>query len=159
MCLHLHSALNSINQWVNSAHLRARPYLAVQEHLCMFRPALETYSFLLIPAPRCSGQLQCQNQTTIVRNGRRVRNWFTIQTSSSKTKYYKKIIFHNALNIFCIDSDAAEHLETEKKTARNKGEARRKKFQAQDSVLNESLNASQAGSETSKLFNFIKFLL
>ena len=70
----------------------------------------------------------------------------------------KKIIFHNALNIFCIDSDAAEHLETEKKTARNKGEARRKKFQAQDSVLNESLNASQAGSEASKLFNFIKFL-
>ena len=49
-------------------------------------------------------------------------------------------------------------METEKKTARNKGEARRKKFQAQDSVLNESLNASQAGSETSKLFNLIKFL-
>jgi len=43
------------------------------------------------------------------------------------------------------NSDAAEHLETEKKTARNKGEARRKKFQAQDSVLNESLNASQDG--------------
>merc|ERR1719447_2474442 len=43
------------------------------------------------------------------------------------------------------NSDAADHLETEKKTARNKGEARRKKFQAQDSVLNESLNASQDG--------------
>ena len=71
----------------------------------------------------------------------------------------KKNNFSQCTKYFCIDSDAADHLETEKKTARNKGEARRKKFQAQDSVLNESLNASQAGSETSKLFNFIKFLL
>ena len=38
-----------------------------------------------------------------------------------------------------------EQLETEKKTARSKGEARRKKFQTQDSVLNETFNASQAG--------------
>ena len=55
------------------------------------------------------------------------------------------------MKIFCLDSDEAEHLETEKKTARSKGEAKRKKFQAQDSVLNESLNASQAGFDASKL--------
>jgi len=41
------------------------------------------------------------------------------------------------------NSDAAENLETEKKTARNKSDSRRKKFQAQDSVLNETFNASQ----------------
>jgi len=36
-----------------------------------------------------------------------------------------------------------DKLESEKNTARSKGESRRKKFQAQDSVLNETFNASQ----------------
>merc|ERR1719483_151335 len=42
------------------------------------------------------------------------------------------------------DSSEMDLLEKEKKSARTKGEARRKKFQAQDSVLNETFNASQA---------------
>ena len=37
-----------------------------------------------------------------------------------------------------------DKLKTEKESARSKGDARRKKFQAQDSVLNETFNASQA---------------
>jgi len=36
-----------------------------------------------------------------------------------------------------------DKLKTEKESARSKGDARRKKFQAQDSVLNETFNASQ----------------
>ena len=42
------------------------------------------------------------------------------------------------------DSEQADQLETEKKSARTKAaDSRRKKFQAQDSVLNETFNASQ----------------
>jgi len=41
------------------------------------------------------------------------------------------------------DSLEMDQLESEKKSARSKGESRRKKFQAQDSVLNETFNASQ----------------
>lgn len=41
------------------------------------------------------------------------------------------------------DSLEMDKLESEKKVARSKGESRRKKFQAQDSVLNETFNASQ----------------
>jgi len=41
------------------------------------------------------------------------------------------------------DSLEMEKLKTEKESARSKGESRRKKFQAQDSVLNETFNASQ----------------
>ena len=41
------------------------------------------------------------------------------------------------------DTDAAEKLESEKMTASNKGEIRRRKYQGQDSVLNESIFASQ----------------
>jgi len=41
------------------------------------------------------------------------------------------------------DSLEMDKLESEKKNARSKGESRRKKFQAQDSVLNETFNASQ----------------
>jgi len=41
------------------------------------------------------------------------------------------------------DSLEMEKLKTEKESARAKGESRRKKFQAQDSVLNETFNASQ----------------
>ena len=58
------------------------------------------------------------------------------------------------MNKIFADSDAAEQLETEKKTARSRGEARRRKFQAQDSVLNESINASQAWSDKIKKFSF-----
>ena len=43
-----------------------------------------------------------------------------------------------------LDSSEMNKLETEKKSARTKGEARRRKFQAQDSVLKETFNASQA---------------
>ena len=42
------------------------------------------------------------------------------------------------------ESEAATKLESEKKTARSKSDNKRKKFQGQDSVLNESINASQA---------------
>jgi len=41
------------------------------------------------------------------------------------------------------DSLEMDKLKTEKESARSKGDARRKKFQAQDSVLNETFNASQ----------------
>jgi arrestin-2 len=41
------------------------------------------------------------------------------------------------------DSLEFDKLKTEKESARSKGESRRKKFQAQDSVLNETFNASQ----------------
>eukprot|EP00090_Calanus_glacialis_P028990 TRINITY_DN46486_c0_g1_i1.p1 TRINITY_DN46486_c0_g1~~TRINITY_DN46486_c0_g1_i1.p1 ORF type:complete len:406 (-),score=100.14 TRINITY_DN46486_c0_g1_i1:476-1693(-) len=41
------------------------------------------------------------------------------------------------------DSLEMEKLKSEKENARSKGESRRKKFQAQDSVLNETFNASQ----------------
>ena len=56
------------------------------------------------------------------------------------------------------DSDAAENLETEKKTARNKTDNRRKKFQAQDSVLNETFNASQAWSEIPKFPKILTYI-
>ena len=45
--------------------------------------------------------------------------------------------------ILSPDSELAEQLETEKKSARKGADSRRKKFQAQDSVLNETFNASQ----------------
>lgn len=45
------------------------------------------------------------------------------------------------------DSDAATHLESEKKTARSKTDVKRRKFQAQDSVLKESLKASLDNNE------------
>merc|ERR1711953_834225 len=46
----------------------------------------------------------------------------------------------------CPNSEQADQLETEKKSARTKAaDSRRKKFQAQDSVLNETFNASQEG--------------
>lgn len=41
------------------------------------------------------------------------------------------------------DSLEMDKLKSEKESARSKGESRRKKFQAQDSVLNETFNASQ----------------
>ena len=45
------------------------------------------------------------------------------------------------------DSDAATHLESEKKTAQSKTDVKRQKFQAQDSVLKESLKASLDNDE------------
>ena len=45
------------------------------------------------------------------------------------------------------DSEAATHLESEKKTARSKTDVKRRKFQAQDSVLKESLKASLDNNE------------
>jgi len=44
------------------------------------------------------------------------------------------------------NSEEMSKLEKEKTSARAKGENRRQKFQAQDSVLNETFNASQAGT-------------
>ena len=47
-------------------------------------------------------------------------------------------------NFSSSDSAQADQLESEKKSARTKAaDSRRKKFQAQDSVLNETFNASQ----------------
>ena len=50
--------------------------------------------------------------------------------------------------LYLVDSLEMDKLKTEKENARSKGESRRKKFQAQDSVLNETFNASQAWYRT-----------
>ena len=48
---------------------------------------------------------------------------------------------------FNTESDLSLKLESEKKTAMSKNDKKRRKFQAQDSVLKESINASQARFE------------
>ena len=75
------------------------------------------------------------------------------RTKGKKTDRQRDSCFHNNILIlshndikisFYSESEAATKLESEKKTARSKSDNKRKKFQGQDSVLNESINASQA---------------
>ena len=54
------------------------------------------------------------------------------------------LFFAIKFTVSVLDSNEMIQLESEKRTARSVGEGRRKMFQQQDSVLNETFNASQA---------------
>ena len=57
---------------------------------------------------------------------------------------FENVSILKAISCYPSESDLSKKLESEKKTAMSKNDKKRKKFQAQDSVLKESINASQA---------------